>query len=106
MTKGGGVRHVSVSACILGLVRDYLEGNRRALIAAYDGDDSGLIFLSESTRNPGCPLSVGAFDEIVEQVREKVGLSALTPHTLRHQRCTLLKRAGVDLDDIALFAGH
>jgi len=30
----------------------------------------------------------------------------LTPHTLRHQRCTILKRAGVSLDDIALFAGH
>ena len=30
----------------------------------------------------------------------------MTPHTLRHQRCTMLKRAGVDLDDIALVAGH
>jgi integrase/recombinase XerD len=49
---------------------------------------------------------VGAFDEIVERVRERVGLPALTPHTLRHQRCTMLKRAGVTLDDIALFAGH
>ena len=106
VTKGGRMRHVPVSACILHLVRDYLEGNRRALIAAYDGDDRGLIFLSESTRNPGHPLAVGAFDEIVEQIREKVGLPALTPHTLRHQRCTLLKRAGVALDDIALFAGH
>jgi len=35
-----------------------------------------------------------------------VGLPAMTPHTLRHQRCTILKRAGVNLDDIALFAGH
>src|SRR6266852_9463513 len=43
---------------------------------------------------------------IMERVREKVGLPALTPHTLRHQRCTILKRAGVDLDDIALVAGH
>jgi integrase/recombinase XerD len=39
-------------------------------------------------------------------VREKVGEPLLTPHTLRHQRCTVLKRAGVDLDDIALIAGH
>ena len=106
ITKGGRMRHVPVSACILHLVRDYIEGNRRALIAAYDGDAAGLIFLSESTRNPGRPLAVGAFDEIVERVREKVGLQALTPHTLRHQRCTVLKRAGVNLDDIALFAGH
>jgi integrase/recombinase XerD len=105
-TKGGRTRYVPVSAGVLHLVRSYIEGDRRALIAAYDGDEAGQIFLSESTRNPGCPLAVGAFDEIMERVREKVGLRAMTPHTLRHQRCTILKRAGVDLDDIALFAGH
>lgn len=105
-TKGGRMRYVPVSSAVLHLVRHYLEGDRRSLIAAYDGDDTGPIFVSESTRNPGRPLSVGAFDEIIERVREQVGLPALTPHTLRHQRCTILKRAGVDLDDIALFAGH
>jgi integrase/recombinase XerD len=105
-TKGGRMRYVPVSSVVLHLVRHYLEGDRRSLIAAYNGDDTGPIFVSESTRNPGRPLSVGAFDEIVERVRERVGLPALTPHTLRHQRCTMLKRAGVDLDDIALFAGH
>ena len=106
ITKGGRMRYVPVSACVLHLVRCYLEGDRRSLIAAYEGEDLGTIFLSESTRNPGRPLAVGAFDEIIERVREKVGLPALTPHTLRHQRCTILKRAGVNLDDIALFAGH
>jgi len=105
-TKGGRMRSVPISAAVLHLVREYLEGNRRALIAAYDGDDAGPIFLSESTRNPGRPLVVGAFDEIIERVRLSLNLPALTPHTLRHQRCTTLKRAGVTLDDIALFAGH
>ncbi len=105
-TKGGRMRHVPVQACVLHLVRHYIEGDRRTLIAAYDGDDTGPIFVSASTRNPGRPLSVGAFDEIMERVRALVGLPALTPHTLRHQRCTMLKRAGVSLDDIALFAGH
>jgi integrase/recombinase XerD len=105
-SKGGRMRYVPVSACVLHLVRGYIESDRRALIAAYDGEDAGPIFLSESTRNPGRPLAVGAFDEIVERVRDRVGLPALTPHTLRHQRCTILKRAGVNLDDIALFAGH
>jgi len=105
-TKGGRMRHVPVSAYALLLVRQYIEGNRRTLVAAYDADDSGPLFLSESTCNPGRPLAVGAFNEIMERVRERVGLPALTPHTLRHQRCTILKRAGVKLDDIALFAGH
>lgn len=106
ITKGGRMRFVPVSACILHLIRDYLEGDRRALIAAYDGEDVGPLFVSESTRNPGRPLAVGAFDELIERVRDRVHLPALTPHTLRHQRCTILKRAGVNLDDIALFAGH
>src|SRR5258708_38451446 len=63
-------------------------------------------FLSLYHRFPNKLLAVGAFDEIMERVRARVGLPALTPHTLRHQRCTILKRAGVSLDDIALFAGH
>ncbi len=105
-TKNGRMRHIPVEASVLHLVRHYIEGNRRTLIAAYDGEDLGQIFVSESTRNPGRPLSVGAFDEVLERVRERVGLPALTPHTLRHQRCTILKRAGVSLEDIALIAGH
>jgi len=105
-TKGGRMRYVPVSPPVLYLLRCYLEGDRRALIAAYDGEDLGPIFLSESTRNPGRPLAASAFDEIIERVREQVGLPALTPHTLRHQRCTILKRAGVSLEDIALIAGH
>jgi integrase/recombinase XerD len=105
-TKGGRMRYVPASAPVLHLLRSYIEGDRRSLLVAYDGEDDGPIFLSESTRNPGHPLAVGAFDEIVERVREKVGLHALTPHTLRHLRCTLLKRAGIPLDDIALLAGH
>jgi site-specific recombinase XerD len=105
-TKSGRMRSVPVSAAVLHLVRQYLEGDRRALVVAYDGEELGPIFLSESTRNPGRPLMVGAFDEIIERVRERVELPALTPHTLRHQRCTMLKRAGVSLEDIALLAGH
>ncbi|HYU73325.1 MAG TPA: tyrosine-type recombinase/integrase [Ktedonobacteraceae bacterium] len=105
-TKNGRMRSIPVEASVLHLVRRYIESHRRVLIAAYDGEDRGQIFVSESTRNPGCPLAVGAFDEIVERVREKVGLPFLTPHTLRHQRCTILKRVGISLDEIALFAGH
>ena len=46
-TKSGRTRYVPVSAGVLHLVRHYIEGDRRALIAAYDGDDAGQIFLSE-----------------------------------------------------------
>ena len=93
-TKNGRMRHVPVEASVLHLVRHYIEGNRRTLIAAYDGEDLGPIFVSESTRNPGRPLSVGAFDEVMERVREHVGLPALTPHTLRQQRWAVLRTSG------------
>jgi site-specific recombinase XerD len=60
-TKGGRVRHVPVSPFVLHLVRHYLEGDRRALIAAYDGEDSGRIFLSESTVNSDEKLALAHF---------------------------------------------
>jgi integrase len=51
-------------------------------------------------------LQVGAFNDVMARLRERLALPRLTPHTLRHQRCTTLKRAGLALDDIALIAGH
>ncbi len=46
------------------------------------------------------------FNDIIERVRADVDLPALTTHTFRHLRCTILKRCGIDLQDIALYAGH
>jgi site-specific recombinase XerD len=105
-TKSGYSRRVPVSPGALHLLLDYVTGDRRLLLAAYGGEEQGPLFLSESTRNPGRPLAVGAFNEIVARLRTAVDLPALTPHTLRHQRCTLLKRAGVSLEDIRTLAGH
>jgi integrase/recombinase XerD len=64
------------------------------------------LFLSESQRNPGAPLAIGAFNDIIARIRHEVGVPQLTPHTLRHLRLTVLKRCNVDLQDIALYAGH
>src|SRR5947207_4202248 len=44
ITKNGRMRYIPVEASVLYLVRQYIEGNRRALIAAYDGEDLGQIF--------------------------------------------------------------
>ena len=43
------MRHVPVSAYALHLVRQYIEGDRRMLVAAYDAEDSGT-FSSPSLR--------------------------------------------------------
>ena len=45
-------------------------------------------------------------NDIIDRIHTRLDLPQLHPHTLRHLRCTMLKRGGIPLDDIALFAGH
>ena len=66
-TKGGRMRYVPVSACVLHLLRDYLEGDRRALIAAYDGDDTGPF----SCQNP--PVILAARSPLVRSTKSSNG---------------------------------
>ena len=105
-SKSGRSRVIPFSGFTEGVLKHYIATDRRVLVDAYGAEPDGPVFLSESTMNPGRPLAVGAFNDVIEAVRERVGLPQLRPHTLRHQRLTTLKRAGVALDDIALFAGH
>jgi site-specific recombinase XerD len=106
VSKSGRMRHVPFSGFTDHLLKDYIARDRRLLIDTFGGDPDGAVFLSESTRCPGRPLQVGAFNDVMARLRERLALPRLTPHTLRHQRCTTLKRAGLALDDIALIAGH
>ena len=62
--------------------------------------------LELTDRNAGRPITLGTFNDVIEQVRMEIGLPELTTHTFRHLRCTVLKRCGIDLQDIALYAGH
>jgi len=66
----------------------------------------GALFLSESPRNYGQPLSSAIWSKTVRRIAAQSGVPQLTPHTLRHLRLTDLARAGVDIHDIATFAGH
>jgi integrase/recombinase XerD len=104
--KGGRARRVPVSAAVELLLRHYVQTVRAQLLAGFGGTAAGPLFLSESQRNPGVPLRPGAFNDIVDRLRTRLTLPQLHPHTFRHLRCTVLKRCGVALDDIALFAGH
>ena len=105
-TKGGRMRYVPASAPVLHLLRSYIEGDRRSLLAAYDGEDDGPIFLSESTRNPGHPLAVGAFDEIVERVPRAGWPARPYPSHVTSSPLHHAQTSGHSLDDIALLAGH
>lgn len=106
ITKNGRERVVPFSGFTELLLRRYLETDRQLLVESFGVEQNGPLFLSESTACPGHPLAVGTLNDVMEALRKPLGLPYLKPHTLRHQRCTILKRAGVALDDIALFAGH
>jgi site-specific recombinase XerD len=105
-SKSGRDRWIPLSPIGQRVLDHYLGHERRALVDALALDESGPLFISESTRNPGRPLVPGAFNDVVEALRTTLKLPQLHPHTFRHQRLTALKAAGVPLEDIALFAGH
>jgi len=106
LSKTGLRRTVTFSAATGALLTRYLRQDRAHLLAAFGGEVDGPLFLSESQRNPGAPLAIGAFNDVIARIRRRLELPQLTPHTLRHLRLTVLQRCGVDLQDIALYAGH
>lgn len=105
-SKSGFQRTATYSHTTGELLKRYLWNERASILTAFGGEQNGPLFLSESNRNAGCPITLGTFNDVIEQIRASVDLPYLTTHTFRHLRCTILKRCGVDLQDIALYAGH
>lgn len=99
-TKNGAARVVTFSESTAKLLAAYLW-HRRELSTA-----TGRLFLSESRRNLSQPLSADMWSKIVQRVAERAGLTRFTTHTLRHLRLTHLARAGLDIHEIATYAGH
>ncbi len=98
--KNSAARVLTYSETTGRLLVTYLP-HRRSLSAA-----AGRLFLSESRRNPSQPLSVDMWSKIVQRVADRAGLPRFTTHTLRHLRLTHLARAGLDIHEIATYAGH
>jgi integrase/recombinase XerD len=68
--------------------------------------DRGRLFISESRRNAGRPISIWAWSKVVERISERSGVLQFTTHTPRHLRLTDLARSEWDIHEIATFAGH
>lgn len=66
----------------------------------------GGLFLSESRRNYGQPVSIWSWSKTVHAIAQRAGVPLFTTHTLRHLCLTDLARLGWDLHEIAQFAGH
>lgn len=69
-------------------------------------ETDGPLFLSESCRNRLAPITIWTWSKVVHHIAQRAGVTAFTPHSLRHLCLTDLARAGWDLHEIALFAGH
>jgi len=105
-TKNRKERMVVLSPITYQKLQQYISRERARLIEDYGGDANGCIFLSESHRNPGQPISVWTFQDVIKKVRTLVGTPGLTPHKLRHLMLTDLVRGGMSLDEVGYYAGH
>lgn len=99
-TKTRRERIVPYSAVTADLYRLYLP-HRRHL-----SRQRGLLFLSESRRNTGHPISIWSWSKIVLRLARQSGLPEFSTHTLRHLCLTHLAVAGWELHTLAQFAGH
>lgn len=99
-TKGRQERIVPYSEPTGELYRAYLK-KRREL-----SRKPGPIFLSESRRNRGKPLTIWTWSKVVRSIAEGSGVEGFKTHTPRHLCLTDLARAGWDIHEIARFAGH
>ncbi len=98
--KNESERVVGYSRVTSHFLEAYLQKRRQLSVKR------GALFLSESRRNPGSPLSLIMWSKTVESIAERAGVPRFTTHTPRHLRLTHLARAHMDLHQIATYAGH
>ncbi len=99
-TKGRQDRVVAYSVTTSELYSAYLACRRKL------GNNRGPLFLSESRRNRAHPITIWSWSKTVRRIAIRAGIPQFSTHTLRHLCLTDLARAGWDLHEIALFAGH
>ena len=90
-TKGRRERTLPYSASSGELLVRYLE-HRRTF-----GNKRGPLFLSESRRNYGEPISIWSWSKTVLHIARRAGVERFSTHTLRHLCLTDLAHAGWDI---------
>ena len=65
-------------------LKEYVEEDRAALVAAFGAEANGPLFLSDSHRNPGQPLSKWTVKDIFDRISDALQIPQLTP-----QRCAI-----------------
>jgi integrase/recombinase XerD len=99
-TKSRRGRVVPYSAVAGQLLAGYLVHRRSITL------QRGALFVSESARNRGQPITAWTWSKVVRSIAVSAGVEAFSTHTLRHLCLTDLARSGWELHEIAMFAGH
>jgi integrase/recombinase XerD len=99
-SKGGYGRTVIYSPNTGSLLGDYLTERRRL------APSSPCLFISASPRNTGRPVGGYTWGLLAAALAREVDVPGFSTHTLRHLRLTDLARAGLDIKELARFAGH
>lgn len=82
------------------LYGEYLQRRRQI------SRERGALFISESPRNCGRPISKWTWSKVIQRIAEQAEVNQFSTHTLRHLCLTDLARSNWDIHQIALFAGH
>lgn len=67
-------------------------------------DDHGWLF--SSGRNKDKPVTPGTLNEWCKRIGNMIGVPTLHPHDFRHSGATLLKNAGMSLEDVSTLLNH
>jgi len=106
LTKNKMQGRIVLSNTTWKILQDYIQEDRARLVKAYEAEDAGPLFLSESNKNAGKPISKWSVTKIFEEIRQALGLPQLTPHKLRHLMLTHLMDNGLDLYEVSRYGRH
>lgn len=68
-------------------------------------NDFGWVFFS-GRNTAEQPISVGTLNEWCKTIGKMIGIETLHPHDFRHSGATLLKNAGMPLEDVSALLNH
>jgi integrase/recombinase XerD len=105
IAKCGTRRVVFYADATSDLLSAYIK-HRHTVMRGCHASRNHPLFVSESRRNLCEPLTFEMWNKIVRAVALSASLPYFTTHTFRHLRLTDLARSGLELHEIATYAGH
>ncbi len=94
-------RTLPLSATAVTALEEYLDIGRPQLLRS-NGENNGELFLNHRGRR----LTRQGFWLILKSYAEKLGLTNLTPHTLRHSFAAHMLNNGAELREVQALLGH